>query len=111
MPGYATLLTNAGVMMNNAGMMGVNNGYNGVKPYWMLADYATMWHTDNVPSTDLFGGEAPSERLISLYSSTTTNYPEYNKAGINPIVASASNTMTMATTFRWGTGDGPSSIA
>jgi len=107
MPGYATLLTNAGVMMNNAGMMGVNNGYNGVKPYWMLADYATMWHTDNVPSTDLFGGEAPSERLISLYSSTTTNYPEYNKAGINPIVASASNTMTMATTFRWGTGGRP----
>ncbi len=100
-PGYSTLLTNAGVMINHVGMKSVNNGVNGVKPYWIFADYATMYHTDGVPAGDLFSGET-TDRLVPLYSTGTTNYPEYNKAGILPVVASSTNTMTMRTDFRWG---------
>ena len=111
MPGYSTLLTNAGYMLNNASMLSVNNGVmngaNLVKPYWIFADYATMWHTDGVPSSQLFSGET-TDRLVPLYSNgTITNYPEYNRAGISPIAASDASSMTMQTTFQWGRTERP----
>ena len=102
LPGYSTLITNAGVMLNHSGMKGVNNGVNGVKPWFVFADYACHYHTDGVPAGDLAAGETQSDRLIPLYSATTTNYPELNKKDIQPIAAASANTMTMKTDFFWG---------
>jgi hypothetical protein len=100
-PGYSTLITVAGVMMNHSGMKGVNNGVDGVQPWFLFADYACHYHTDGVSTNDLVPGET-TERLISLYSATTNNYPELNKTNTQPIAAASSSTMTIKTNFWWG---------
>lgn len=101
LPGYSTLITTAGVMINHTGMKNISAGLNGVKPWWMLADFACMFHTDNVPSTDLSSVEVQADRLVPLYSATTTNYSELSMSGITPVATSGTNTMAVRTDFLW----------
>ena len=100
LPGYSTLITVAGVMMNHSGMKSVNNGVNGVKPWWIFADYATCWHTDGISTNDLAAGETMNDRLIPIYN-VSTNRSNLNKTNAQPVAAATATTMTMKTNFWW----------
>lgn len=100
LPGYSTLITAAGVMINHAGMKNVNNGVNGIKPWWVFADYACLFHTDGVPSGDLAAGETQNDRLVALYN-TSANRSNLNRTNVQPIASAAAGTMTMKTNFWW----------
>jgi autotransporter-associated beta strand protein len=107
LPGYSTLITLAGVMLDHDGMKSVNNGVNGVKPWFVFADYACMFHTGDVPTGDLALGETQSDRGIPLYSATTTNYPRLNKKDIQPIASASTDTFTAKTDFQWNDSSRP----
>jgi autotransporter-associated beta strand protein len=107
LPGYSTLITLAGTMLDHDGMKSVNNGVNGVKPWFVFADYACMFHTGDVPAGDLAAGETQADRGIPLYSATTTDYPRLNKKDIQPVAAASTDTLTAKTTFKWNDSSRP----
>lgn len=100
LPGYATLITSAGVMLDHAGMKSVNGGVNGVDPWWIFADYATCFHTDGVDTNDLVSGENPTNRLISLYNISSSR-SNLNKTNAQPVAAATASSMTIKTNFYW----------
>jgi hypothetical protein len=100
LPGYATLMTVAGVMLDHSGLKAINQGVNGVKPWWIFADYATTWHTDGISTNDLAAGETMSDRLIPIYN-VSTNRSNLNKTNAQPVAAATLTTMTIKTNFWW----------
>jgi len=63
LPGYSTMITIAGVMLEHEEMISVNEGVNGVAPWWIFADYATTFHTEGIPKQELVPGESQEKRL------------------------------------------------
>ncbi len=106
LPGYSTLITTAGVLMNHAGMKSINNGVNGVKPHLLFADYATHFHLGDIATTELPTLEAQADRRVSFYYAPgQTPMPALNKRDIQPAAAAidgTTGTLTMNTNFAWG---------
>lgn len=102
LPGYSTMITIAGILLNHPGMIGVNDGINGVMPWFIFADYATTFHTDGVPAGDLATGEVQADRQIALFYNAGDDRPELNKKDIQPIISATANTVTVDDNFYWG---------
>ena len=103
LPGYSTLITLSGAMLNHEGMKGANGGVGSVAPWFIFADYATTFHTDGVPTNDLSTVETPEDRLIPLYidNYAAGQHPALNKTGVTAVVSTTTNTMTMRDDFYW----------
>ena len=106
LPGYSTLITTAGVLMNHAGMKSINQGVNGLKPHFIFADYATHFHLGDVPTADLPTLEAQADRRVSFYHPMgQIATPALNKKDVQPAAAAidgTTGTLTMNPTFSWG---------
>lgn len=104
LPGYSTLITLAGIMLNHDGMKNVNNGVNGVPPWFVFADYATTFHTEGISTNDLSAGEQPEDRLVKVHPDLAAGdpCPGLNKTSQTGCVASTTaNTMTLRDNFYW----------
>lgn len=108
LPGYSTLITIAGILLDSTPMgtrmIGINDGTTGVMPWFIFADYATTFHTDGVPNSDLAqgAGEVQADRQISLFYNIGDDKPELNKVDITPILSTTADSMTVQDSFYWG---------